>query len=73
MLGLFDSSLTNPKYVEFVVNDGEIRIKLPVLITLVQREDESGESWNITGLARENRPVTGFYSTKRRTGWLTFE
>ncbi len=43
---------------------------LQVIINSIEREDGSGDNWNFAGYHDDNRRVSGFYSTKWRTGWV---
>lgn len=71
MIALMD---THRRSVEF-----EIQIKknwLKVSISMVQREDGSGESWNFEGrTVNVDSPsdVKGYYSTRTRKGTVMFK
>ena len=79
MLALFDSTCDKPRPVTFTVaawpenaKPSEKTQPVTVHINSVQREDGSGESWNIDGRI-EGGPSTScsiYYSTRSRTGVL---
>jgi hypothetical protein len=77
MLALFDNNvLANPRTVEFEFVENHAPEK--VIVMSVEREDHSGDSWNITGFipasgVHSQRNVRGYYSTQTRRGDLTIE
>lgn len=77
MLGLFDNTSEKSRYVAFVLdkptNDYDFpHGKVEISIDSLEREDGSGDSWNITGRLRgSNQFIRAFFSTKRRKGTLT--
>ena len=73
MLSLFDGNKEPRRTVEFDL--GGTRGLITVAITMIQQEDGSGESWNFEGWItnyRRNFGVKGYYSSKGRTGCITF-
>ncbi len=49
---------------------GSIEV-LEVATNSLEREDGSGENWNFKGWRiRTQKEVSGFFSTKSRTGWF---
>lgn len=47
---------------------------LPVFIGSLEREGESGDSWNFGGVTETGSRACGCYNTRTREGWLeTFE
>jgi hypothetical protein len=77
MLALFDSSYDKPRPVNFSLiewPEGQPASGTPLHIqmhvTSVQKEDGSGESWNVEAAARgpESKDYTMYYSTRTRTG-----
>lgn len=51
--------------VTFHLTEGAI---ITALINSIEREDDSGESWNITGYVGNNKKWTAYYRTDKRTG-----
>jgi hypothetical protein len=78
MLALFDGTIEHHRCVEFEFNTTpRMTVKTKFLVSSVQREDGSGESWNFEGsLSYDNfctlKNVRGYYSTKTRTGTFRF-
>lgn len=76
-IALFDSQMVNPRSVEFVGVDGQ---KYAATLQSVQREDGSGESFNIRCYFRPvtkdqkvpspGRDAEVYYRTDRRTGTI---
>ncbi len=48
-----------------------VRIDMDFMINRTEREDGSGERWNILGV-REGKPMKGFYDTQTRQGHLEY-
>ena len=81
MLALFDANNTRPRPVVFVVaGEGQLCPgPVEVQISSVEREDGSGESFNLKGRwdfrslsgLSISYNVEGYYSTKTRTGTVT--
>ncbi len=75
MLALFDSKFPNFRTVIFHLEGGA---QFEGNITGVQAEDGSADSWNFTATGRldtkrnEFAHVSGYYSTYRRSGTITF-
>ena len=90
-VGLFDNTMEHPRYVEFTFTtdpshmgscpdwfspQGGPRQKFQVSTSSVEREDGSGESWNITGAIIHETgyiPFSGYYTSRRRTGCVMFK
>lgn len=70
MLGLFDNTARKPRVLRFLVAHNAMQTDLKLVIDSVEREDGSGDSWNISGHSAETT-WTGYYSTKSRNGTLT--
>jgi len=70
MLSLFDDTLRRVTFVCNIGDDssGNYSASLGVLISAVEREDGSGESWNFKGVDNAHRFVRGYFSTKSRRG-----
>ena len=76
-IALFDSQQVNPRHVEFIGQDGQ---KYAASLQTVQREDGSGESFNIRCYFRPvvkgekvpspSRDADIYYRTDRRTGFI---
>lgn len=81
MLSLFDGNKDPRRTVEFQLEGA--RRPITVGITMVQQEDGSGESWNFRGWVSGDDPtnsmfalnlhVDGYFSTRGRKGYITFE
>lgn len=80
MLAMFDSSFPNHRSVVFnFENEGASNFKAsaPCHISMVEKEDGSGESFNFEGTLsydnfRTGKRVRGCYNTMRRTGFFHF-
>ena len=73
MLSLFDGNKEPRRTVEFQLEGA--RAPITVYVTSVQQEDGSGESWNFEGGLTNYRRgfhLRGYYSSKSRTGHITF-
>ena len=74
MLSLFDSTASNPRFVEFTVkrlrsvDNHTITVRL--VIQLVEREDGYGESWHFVGDGRGQSNFRGHYNCEKRNGTL---
>lgn len=71
MFSLF-APYDKPFPVVFSTNDGQI---IRMLIKSMEREDGTGESWNITGVIlasspTERKEVSFYYSAKQRRGTI---
>ncbi|MBU0540563.1 hypothetical protein KKD88_01690 [Patescibacteria group bacterium] len=73
MLALFDSSNASPRAVNFKIDAAGKPQSFVVFISSVEREDGSGESWNINGRTAGNQAVCVYFSTKNRCGSLSLE
>ena len=89
-VGLFDNTTEHPRCVDFTFitdphhmgscpnwfsSQGGLRQKLQVSISSVEREDDSGESWNITGVIFHEKGhirFSGYYTSRRRSGCVMF-
>ncbi len=79
LLALFDSRQVNTRKVEFRTDADTL---YDAVITSVEREDGSGESWNIRGYLSEKKPgakipspstnFEGYFRTDTRKGSLKF-
>jgi hypothetical protein len=74
MLGLFDHTQSSPRPVQFSVRQtsGDI-VTIDVSLDSLARESGDGESWNFTGKIIHHTisgNVSGYFSTKTRTGTL---
>ena len=65
MLALFDGNTGGPRYLDFHLESG--KLSGAVVVSSVEREDGSGESWNITGRTGSIRVVI-YYNTHTRRG-----
>ncbi|MEK7662121.1 MAG: hypothetical protein AAB355_01290 [Patescibacteria group bacterium] len=78
MVSLFESTtqaLQPRRTTEFQVKhkDKPSTIHLKVAVSLIQREDGSGESWNFEGYALPSgKRLKGYYSTRTRKGTVKF-
>lgn len=73
MLSLFDGNKDSRRTVEFKLEG--VRLPIVVAITMVEREDGPGESWNFQGhLTNYHRgfDVRGHYFSNSRKGYITF-
>ena len=75
MLALFDGAYVNQRKIWFTVLDNSLsRTTLSITLNSVAKEDGSGESWLFDGCLYTtdygSRPVTGYFSTKNRKGWI---
>ena len=74
MLALFDDGGVGHRRVIIFTIDGREREgerSIKVVVNAVEREDGSGESWNFKGyFSGSNVPFEGYYSTKRRKGFI---
>ena len=75
MLGLFDNTDKNRRFVRFYIEDSRpgVRPYIAVSISMLERESGSGDCWNFKGLNKANENVGGFYSVKTRKGSLEVE
>ena len=92
MLALFDSSCDRPRYIEFKIEDnkGEYNRlykslvgpgKVTVVVQSLEREDGSGESWNLkgrfdtgqSGFMYSTGEWSAYYDTRTRKGCFTTE
>ena len=80
-IALFDGDIQNRHIVKFTLDDG---LQLNILINGADREDGSGESWNITGnihsravsknaaMKASGESFEMYFSTQNRKGMITF-
>lgn len=47
-------------------------LKMNFWINRIEREDGSGEKWNIVGYSQDGKLMKAFYETKGRTGGMEF-
>ncbi len=80
MLSLFDSTHDYPRPIYFDLRAerlGNMGLTVPVLISLVRREDNSGESWLFEGsfapIHGGGQKIHGWFKTTDRQGWLETE
>jgi len=75
MLSLFDSTGSCPRKINFSGYPREDKERktenFSVLVSAIQKEDGSGESWNIDAF-HDKRKVRVYFSTRNRTGHLKF-
>ncbi len=72
MMALFDNTATAPRRLNFRLEGEEV---FSIYLLSVGREDGSGESWLLEGIAFwpsrfSDRKVKGYFSTQRRIGHL---
>ncbi len=77
MLALFNNNAEDGlRYVEFVISkNDETPTTIKVLISSLEREDGSGDSWNFGGttddlFGKKRLKIFGYFSSKNRTGVL---
>ncbi len=71
MVSLFEGQIAVRKFVTFQ-DDREMDYK--IIISCIEREDGSGESWIFKGFDVElQKHVEGYYSSKNRTGHIKIQ
>lgn len=73
MLALFDRTVVGTRHVEFNISNGTRSTIAGVVITGVEIDDGSGESWIFKGYTKNPgkiRNCLGWYRTDTRRGWI---